>query len=212
MNNITILIFGNKTFLEIINEIKLFSKFKIKYHDELDQCVKEASKHDQLMVIFIDQSMKDFSYIKKINNIPTIIISKPSTFKKINQNNLIEKMSMPFKILDFKKKIVALMAKSEFKRNSIITLRDYVIDRNERKIKKGNLELQLSEKETNFLILFSKNKVPISKKLVLKNVWKYSAESETHTVETHIHRLRKKILEKFGDKQFIKNDNKGYYI
>ena len=104
------------------------------------------------------------------------------------------------------------MAKSEFKRNSIITLKDYVIDRNERKIKKGNLELQLSEKETNFLILFSKNKVPISKKLVLKSVWKYSAESETHTVETHIHRLIKKILEKFGDKQFIKNDNKGYYI
>ena len=212
MDNFNISIFENRVFWEIINEIKLFSKFKIKYHDELDQCIKEASKHDKLMVIFIDQSMKDFSYIKKINNFPTIIISEPSTLKKINQNNLIEKMSIPFKILDFQKKIVGLMAKSEFKRNSIITLKDYVIDRNERKIKKGNLELQLSEKETNFLILFSKNKVPISKKLVLKSVWKYSAESETHTVETHIHRLRKKILEKFGDKQFIKNDNKGYYI
>jgi len=78
--------------------------------------------------------------------------------------------------------------------------------------KKNNLELQLSEKEINFLILFSESKEPISRSLVLKNVWNYSSESETHTVETHIHRLRKKILEKFGDNNFIKNNNKGYYI
>ena len=47
---------------------------------------------------------------------------------------------------------------------------------------------------------------------VLEKVWKYSSETETHTVETHIHRLRKKILEKFGDDNFIKNNNEGYYI
>ena len=66
--------------------------------------------------------------------------------------------------------------------------------------------------EVNFLILFSKNKEPISKNVVLKNVWKYSEDSETHTVETHIHRLRKKILVQFGDNNFIKNNNDGYYI
>ena len=70
----------------------------------------------------------------------------------------------------------------------------------------------MSEKEINFLILFSENKGPIPRNLVLKKVWHYSTESQTHTVETHIHRLRKKILEKFGDKDFIKNNNKGYYI
>ena len=88
----------------------------------------------------------------------------------------------------------------------------YIIDKNERKIKKNNLELQLSEKEVNFLILFSESKEPINRNSVLKNVWKYSIKSETHTVETHIHRLRKKILKKFGDSNFIKNNNKGYYI
>ena len=60
--------------------------------------------------------------------------------------------------------------------------------------------------------MFSKNKDPINRNLVLKNVWKYSEDSETHTVETHIHRLRKKILDKFGDNDFIKNNNMGYYI
>ena len=89
---------------------------------------------------------------------------------------------------------------------------NYIIDKNERKIKKNNLELQLSEKEINFLVLFSETKNPISKNLVLKKVWNYSSESETHTVETHIHRLRKKILEKFGDNNFIKNKGNGYYI
>jgi DNA-binding response OmpR family regulator len=104
------------------------------------------------------------------------------------------------------------MAKNEFKKNSLIKLKSYVIDKNERKIKKNDLELQLSEKETDFLILFSKSQQPITKNFVLKNVWNYSIKSETHTVETHIHRLRKKILEKFGDKDFIKNNSKGYYI
>ena len=98
------------------------------------------------------------------------------------------------------------------KKNSLIYLNDYTIDKNERKIKKNDLELQLSEKEINFLILFSKTKKPISRDLVLKNVWNYSLESETHTVETHIHRLRKKISEKFNDNDFIKNNSQGYYI
>ena len=119
---------------------------------------------------------------------------------------------MPFLIKDFYKKVISLSAKAEFKKNSIINLNGYLIDKNERKIKKNNIDLQLSEKEINFLILFSENKKPINKNLVLKKVWNYSSNTETHTVETHIHRLRKKILKKFSDNDFIKNNKEGYYI
>ena len=119
---------------------------------------------------------------------------------------------MPFTIIEFKKKVISLIAKNEFKKNSLIHLNDYVIDKNERKIKKNDSELQLSEKEINFLVLFSKSKEPINRNVVLKNVWNYSSESETHTIETHIYRLRKKIFKKFGDNNFIKNNDKGYYI
>ena len=112
----------------------------------------------------------------------------------------------------FEKKLISLIAKYKFKKNSLIQLNEYIIDKNERNIKKNNLQLKLSEKEINFLILFSRSKEPVSKNIVLKNVWNYSSESETHTVETHIHRLRKKILKKFGDDNFIKNNNEGYYI
>ena len=74
------------------------------------------------------------------------------------------------------------------------------------------MELQLTEKEIDFLILFSQYKTSLSRNFVLKNVWNYSTESETHTLETHIHRLRKKISKKFNDSNFIKNNDKGYYI
>ena len=212
MSNLTISIFGNKSFLEIINEIKLFSKFKIKYYENLDLCIKDAEKQNLLTIFFVDDKNINFFTKNKINSFPSILIVESSIPKDMLSNGFSEQINMPFTILEFEKKVISLIAKNEYKKNSLIHLNGYIIDKNVRKIKKNNLELQLSEKEINFLVLFSKNKKPISRNLVLKNVWNYSAESETHTVETHIHRLRKKILEKFGDNNFIKNDNKGYYI
>jgi len=208
----TISIFGNKIFSEILNEMKLFSKYKVKYYDDIDLCVKDAEKNNQFVVFFVSKVNKNFfSEIKK-KTFPLILVGQSSDLKTIEFGEIESKLNMPFTILDFNKKIITVVAKNEFKKNSLINLKEYVIDKNERKIKKNNLELQLSEKEISFLILFSESKEPISRSFVLKNVWNYSLESETHTVETHIHRLRKKILKKFGDNNFIKNNNNGYYI
>jgi len=207
MSNFNISILRNKIFSEIVREIKLFSKYEIKYYPDIDLWIKDSKKENQIVVYFENFSNKD-----KINNFPSIFITKSSEKIKKSPLSSEEVLKMPFKILDFEKKIISVLAKHEFKRNSLILLSGYTIDKNERKIKKNNLELELSEKEIDFLILFSKSSNPINRNLVLKKVWKYSDESETHTVETHIHRLRKKILEKFGDKNFIKNNKKGYYI
>ena len=207
MSNFNISILSNKIFSEIVREIKLFSEYEIKYYSDIDLWIKDSKKENQIVVLFENFSNKD-----KINNFPSILITKSSEKLKKLPLSSEEVLKMPFIILDFEKKIISVLAKHEFKRNSLILLSGYTIDKNERKIKKNNLELQLSEKEIDFLILFSKSNNPINRNLVLKKVWKYSDESETHTVETHIHRLRKKILEKFGDKNFIKNNEKGYYI
>ena len=212
MSNKTMSIFGSKIFLEIINEIKLFSKFRIKYYEDFNLCIKDAENEKSLVIFFINGKYKNFIEEDKKYSFPLLLVNQPKSNKNNLTNDLKAYLKTPFTIFDFEKKIVSLLAKNEFKKNSLIKLNDYIIDKNERKIKKNNLELQLSEKEIDFLILFSNNKKPISKNLVLKNVWNYSSESETHTVETHIHRLRKKILEKFGDKNFIKNNNEGYYI
>ena len=212
MDNYTISIFGNKIFFEIISKIKLFSEFKVKYYDNSVLFTNDVKKENQIVIFFINGSNKSFFDKIKVNNLPLVLIIKSLVPKNSLLDDFKEQMNMPFTILDFKKKIVSLIAKNEFRKNSLIYLNNYIIDKNERKIKKNNIELQLSEKEINFLILFSKSEQPISKNLVLKNVWNYSEETETHTVETHIHRLRKKILEKFGDDNFIKNNKKGYYI
>ena len=212
MTNFTISIFGNKIFLEIINELKLFSKFQIKYYDNFDLCIKDAEEGNLLTIFFLSKKDDSFFIKNEKNNFPYILITQILNQKNIFFGSLNDQIKMPFSIFEFEKKVTSLIAKNEFRKNSLIQLGDYTIDKNERKIKKNNLGLQLSEKEINFLILFSQNKEPISKKLVLKNVWHYSSESETHTVETHIHRLRRKISETFGDDNFIKNNNKGYYI
>ena len=134
------------------------------------------------------------------------VITKNSKSKNILLDKFVEQLNMPFSILDLEKKIISLFSRHEFSKRSIINLQGYTI------VKKDDLELQLTEKEVNFLILFSKNNKPLSRNFVLKNVWNYSLKSETHTIETHIHRLRKKIFQKFNDDNFIKNNNKGYYI
>jgi len=212
MSNLTISIFGNKIFFEILSEMKLFSKYTVKYYDNEDSCVIEAKKKNELVVFFTSETTSILSNEIKNFSFPFIVVSKKSYLKNKSLNTINNQMTTPFSIFDFKKKIIETFAKSKFKKNSLINLNDYIIDKNERKIKKNNIELQLSEKEISFLILFSDSKNPVSRNLVLKTVWNYSPKSETHTVETHIHRLRKKILEKFGDNNFIKNNNEGYYI
>jgi len=212
MDKLTISIFRNKIFSEIINEIKLFSKFKLKFYDNMDLCTKDAVNHDQLVVFFITEANKQ--YYKKItnNSFPLIIIGNSPIPKNILSSDFVEQLNIPFSVLILDKKFISLLARYKFKKSSFINLCGYTIDKNKRRIKKNNLILQLTEKEINFLILFSKSDKPISRNFVLKSVWNYSSESETHTVETHIHRLRKKISKKFGDDNFIKNNSKGYYI
>lgn len=209
MSNNIISIFGSKIFLEILEEIKLFTKFKFKYYESLDRCLQKNEK--KLIVLVINNKNKKlFTDVKKIE-FPLLLLHSPN----INTNILsdaLDKLTLPFNIWEFDKKITSLISRNEYLKNSLIKLGEYIIDKNERKIKKNNIDLKLSEKEINFLVLFSEQKEPIKKNFFLEKAWKYSSESETHTVETHIHRLRKKILEKFNDNNFIKNNNKGYYI
>ena len=212
MDKLTISIFGNQIFSEIINELKLFSKYKLKFYDNIDLYTKDAMDHDQLVIFFITKTNK--KYFKQIINysFPLIIIANFSLSQNSLSSEFTEQLNMPFRMVNLEKKIVLLEARYKFKKRSLINLCGYIIDKNERKIKKNNLVLLLTEKEINFLVLFKQNDKPLSRNFILKNVWNYSSKSDTHTVETHIHRLRKKFLEKFKDSNFIKNNDKGYYI
>ena len=212
MNDLNISIFGNKNFLEIVNELNLFPASNVNYIENINAYMDIKEDSSQIVFFFLKNDNKSiFLKIKEKGN-PIVLITSSSVSQNLYSEEFIEKINMPFKIFNFKKKVVSLLAKLDFKKSSLINLDSYVIDKNERKLKKDGLELKLTEKETNFLVLFSIKKKPLSRDFILKSVWKYSLESDTHTVETHIHRLRKKILEKFKDNNFIKNNNKGYFV
>ena len=104
MSNVTISIFGNKIFLEIIRELKLFPKYKITHYEDLDLCVKNAAKLNLLVIFFIEEKNKNFFHKNKINNFPSILITKSSTLKNSFSNELAEQLNMPFTIMEFKKK------------------------------------------------------------------------------------------------------------
>ena len=158
MTNLTISIFGNKIFSEILNEMKLFSKYKIEYYEDLNLCVNDAEKKNQLVIFFVSGLNKNFFNEIKMNNFPLIFVGESSTLKNILLDKRNDQLSTPFSILDFKKKVITAIAKNEFKKNSLINLHDYVIDRNERKIKKIILNFSCPKKKSTFLFCLAKTK------------------------------------------------------
>ena len=96
--------------------------------------------------------------------------------------------------------------------NRIKIKSSYFLNKNEKKLSKSDNFILLTEKEVQLLELFLNTKKPISKENILSSVWNYSADADTHTVETHIYRLRKKIADKFMDVKFILNNKDGYYL
>ena len=96
--------------------------------------------------------------------------------------------------------------------------KDYIFSNSSIRICAGNRKdfnenfVILTEKEIQLLDLFLNYKKPISKEKILSSVWNYSPDADTHTVETHIYRLRKKINDKFKDEKFILNNKNGYYL
>ena len=108
--------------------------------------------------------------------------------------------------------VESTVAKQKFNKNSSIEVKTYLLNKNEKKLSKLEKFIMLTEKEIQLLELFLNKKKPISKDNILSSVWNYSSNVDTHTVETHIYRLRKKIIEKFMDENFILNNKDGYYL
>ncbi len=122
-------------------------------------------------------------------------------------------LKLPTSVNDLNVAVENLVAKEIFSKNSFIKIKkEYFLDKNEKKLFKADLFILLTEKEIQLLELLISLKKSVSKNLILSSVWQYSSDADTHTVETHIYRLRKKIDDKFLDNNFILNNKDGYYI
>ena len=122
-----------------------------------------------------------------------------------------EKIKLPTTFEQINKIILNNLKKSEFKNNSSVKIQNYTLDKNLRKLVKNGIFLELTEKEIELIELLN-NKSFIKKKEILTSIWRYSSDADTHTVETHIYRLRKKIKNKFNDENLIKSNKEGYTI
>ena len=118
----------------------------------------------------------------------------------------------PINIFKLVEKINIEFLKIKFNSQSDVKVKNYNIDLNSREMQKNNTKLRLTEKEINTISYLSKSNKAISIEELQEMVWSYQSDIETHTVETHIYRLRKKILETFNDSEFIISKKNGYQI
>tara|TARA_B100000965_G_scaffold354738_1_gene331566 strand:- start:1081 stop:1710 length:630 start_codon:yes stop_codon:yes gene_type:complete len=209
MHKINVLALGSKNFNTSLEELKEHLNFKLTIASD----VLERQIYNVFDVLFIHEDcLKDNNIKKKLleqkNNIKILI----SRSVKKNIDNFADVLILPTKIEDINKIIEDTVIKKDFSKNSSIKIKEYVLDKNEKKLSKNNVFIPLTEKEIQLLELFLTNIKSISKIEILGKVWKYSADADTHTVETHIYRLRKKIKAKFSDDNFILNDKNGYML
>ena len=120
--------------------------------------------------------------------------------------------SIPIKLFKLLEKINIQFLKQQFNNQSELKINHYTIDLNSRNMLIDDKRLKLTEKEINTIVYLSKSNTSISVNELQEKVWNYQSDMETHTVETHIYRLRKKFLSTFKDKDFIKLDKDGYYL
>ena len=145
-------------------------------------------------------------------NVPKVLIQHEKQKKVQDLDSFDLVFKMPINIIKFNQLIVNLCKKNEFEKNSLIKINDYILDKNQRILKKGSITLKITEREIDFIEKLNSSKQPLNKNFILKNIWSYSSETDTHTIETHIYRLRQKIKSNFEDNDFIKHTDKGYSI
>ena len=164
---------------------------------------------DYLNYEFIKADSKNFKKINNEANSDFLIITQ----KENNEfkNNLIIN-ERPIKLDKLSQIINVKFLKYKFNSQSKVNIGQYIIDLNSRLINKGPVNLDLTEREINLIIHLNNSAKPVKIDSLQKEVWGYGSKLETHTVETHIYRLRKKIKEKFNDENFITSFKEGYKI
>jgi hypothetical protein len=170
----------------ILEELGLDLNFKITFAENENSLNDKVKKYKNYLII----SNKEYS------NIVDQFILKNTP---INIFKLIEKINIEFLRL-------------QFNSQSQVRVNNYTINLNSREMLINDIKLKLTEKEINTISYLSQSNKPVSIDELQKKVWSYQSDIETHTVETHIYRLRKKIYNTFNDKEFIISQKNGYQI
>jgi len=197
----------------ILEEIKDNLSFKVVNFDNEDEFLKflNDNKTDRKNFFIITTIHKKDFFFKKNFNIKNIFFFlKNNIEQNFDPNYNIFKY--PIDIYNLIEKINIRLIKQKYDFQSKIKLKNYSLDLNSRTITKNDKNLKLTEREMDVILFLNNSKKPQKTNVLQNQVWRYSSDLETHTVETHIYRLRKKINDNFKDDNFIVSSDDGYYI
>ena len=178
--------------------------------------ILDEIKENLFFKIIKFKNEEDFKNNNDLDIANCLIISK--TFsrlllnKNITDNNYLNFEDLPLPLKKLLEIISIRLIKLKFNYQSKIIIKGYELNLNSKFIRKDNLNLKLTEKEIDIILYLNNTKIKHDVVNLQKNIWGYSANIETHTVETHIYRLRKKINDLFKDKNFILTHKNGYFI
>jgi len=197
----------------ILDEIKDNLSFKIANFNNEDEFLKflNENKTDYKKFFIITTIRKKNFFLKKNFNIKNIFFFiENNNEQNFNQNYNIFKY--PIEINNLIEKINIQLIKQKYDFQSKIKLKNYSLDLNSRTITKNSKNLKLTEREMDIILFLNANEKPQKINVLQNQVWKYLSKLETHTVETHIYRLRKKMNDNFKDDNFIISSDAGYFI
>ena len=207
-------IVGIPILYNILEEIKDNLSFKVKNFNENNDFSKflidsKAGNKNYFIVTSINN--KDF-FLKKIKMDLKNIFFLCQKNNKIDCDDSYNVIKYPIDIYNLIEKINIQLIKYKYSSQSKILVKKYSLDLNSRVISKDKNKLKLTEREMEIIIFLNENKTPQKIANLQNKVWGHSSKLETHTVETHIYRLRKKISDSFDDEQFLVSNYDCYLI
>ena len=196
MVNQKLYIINLSNFYDIISELKEHISYEI-------------SEFDNKEIFFDKYKSESIS----IENSILVVNEKEYNFfvRNMNEDQII-KFKPPVNIFTFIENLNVRFIQRKYQDQSNVNVKDFFLDINSRELKKGKLSLKLTERETDMILFLNNSNKPVNVETLEKEIWQHSSELETHTVETHIYRLRKKIKDEFGNDDLIKSNKNGYTI
>tara|TARA_B100000780_G_C21028737_1_gene412416 strand:+ start:451 stop:1050 length:600 start_codon:yes stop_codon:yes gene_type:complete len=194
MINQNVFIINFNSLYEILDEIKENLSFKVIRYENEDDFINDS-----------DLDMANSLVISKFNKKLQLNIN-------LNEKNLLNLNNLPLPFNTLRELINIQLIKLKFNYQSMINIKNYELNLNSKFLSKDDLSIKLTEKEIEIILYLKESKTKHDVLDLQKNIWNYSPDMETHTVETHIYRLRKKIINKFNDERFILSHKNGYFI
>ena len=183
--------------------------------NQLYKILDEIKEHLSFKIIKFDNE-EEFKKNLDLDRLDFLVISKTNQKSLVNINitdkNFLSFNNFPLSLKKLLEQINIKLIKLKFNQQSKIIIKGYELNLNSKFFSKDNLRLKLTEKEIEIILYLNEKKTKHNVADLQKNIWAYSTDMETHTVETHIYRLRKKISDFFKDEKFIISHKKGYFI